>query len=97
MMNPELASLGLFIDAVGLDLFIILVQLQILALLSGYCQTMLRRVSGWLNYLSNCNQLLAISGLRKEFFILFFTPSAPAVIMQVMVISVISNALTNYL
>lgn len=35
LLNPELMSLALFIDAIGLDLFILLVEVQIVAI-SGY-------------------------------------------------------------
>lgn len=35
LANPELWSLALFIDAVGLDLFLILIQAQVVAV-SGY-------------------------------------------------------------
>jgi len=97
LLNPEMASLGLFIDAVGLDLFIMLMQLQILALLSGYYQYFLKRLSGWYNCLCKNNQLAVMSALKKEFSILFLTMSAPAVAMQAMVVCVISITLTNYL
>ena len=35
LANPELWSLALFIDAVGLDLFVMLIQVQVVAV-SGY-------------------------------------------------------------
>jgi len=97
LLNPEMASLGLFIDAVGLDLFIMLMQLQVLALLSGYYQYFLKKLSGWYHCLCKNNQLSVMPALQKEFSILFFTMSAPAVTMQLMVVCVISITLVNFL
>ena len=35
LLNPELVSLALFVDAVGLDIFLLLIEVQIVAV-SGY-------------------------------------------------------------
>jgi len=42
LANPELWSLALFIDAVGLDLFVMLIQVQVVAVCSYYFQVWIK-------------------------------------------------------
>jgi hypothetical protein len=44
LANPELIALALFVDVVGLDLFLILIQVQVMALSGYYFQVWIKPI-----------------------------------------------------
>ena len=87
LLNPEMASLALFIDAIGLELFLILLEIQLIAILSVLFNTKIKPVLVYMQRTVNCI-------INKPEQLIWVTP-APASLMHILVFSTAIGVMFN--
>ncbi|MEW8626109.1 MAG: hypothetical protein AB2551_10175 [Candidatus Thiodiazotropha sp.] len=96
ILNPEWIELALFIDAVGLEVFIMLLEVQILAIVGALFET---RIKPILQSLKRLNQNICMPHLIKNLrndpgFLLLALPK-PAAFMHLLVLSAAAPMILN--
>lgn len=95
ILNPEMAELSLFIDVVGIDLFLMLLEVQLIAIFGVFIHSKIKplylHIKYFFNFLS-INSWINIKVYRKS--ILLPVPS-PDIVMNMLVISVLLGAIFN--
>lgn len=96
ILNPEMAELALFIDAIGLEMFLMLVEVQIVAIFGVFFRTKIKPVYIYIKGL--CFRIIPINYLRNikenpDAFMLA-VPS-PAMLMNTLVVSTLICGLCN--
>lgn len=76
-VNPEMVELALFIDAIGLEMFVMLVEVQLIAIISLFYQS---RIKPAVNYIQH------VWLRRKPTHLTLVIPS-PALLMNMLVVS----------
>ena len=88
ILNPEMVNLALFIDAVGLEMFLMLLEVQVLAILGAFLTTKIKPI---LAYIKNFQvyHFLGFSWrkIRKEPESLMFVAPSQATLMHFLVFS----------
>ena len=84
ILNPELAPLGLFIDAVGLELFLMMLEVQLLAILATFFGSWFRPLIPIYRRLTT---VLLFSDFRQTAMYTVFQLPSPANLMHALVIS----------
>lgn len=57
VFNPEMVELALFIDAVGLEIFLMLLEIQVLAILGAFFNTRIKPIFTYVKHLYTRNIL----------------------------------------
>ena len=91
MLNPEMIELAIFIDAVGLDMFLLLFEIQILAILSSLLNTKIRPIFNCIEkFMAKRFTRVSWDGVKSNPGLLIFVTPSPAALMNVLVLSYIS-------
>jgi len=94
--NPEMIQLGLFVDAVGLDLFILLLGLQVSTLFqiffSRHVKPKIGRIRHFLIYRMSSSSLHFLVRTTIAAYDLILTP---ATIMHLLVLSAVAGVMLN--
>lgn len=90
--NPETMELAIFIDAVGLEAYLILIELHLIAIFSAFTNTKIRPVFA---YIKRALHKLFESDLRNTIIsdwgkLMIITPG-PAALMNILVLAAIAN------
>jgi hypothetical protein len=94
LFNPELAELALFIDAVGLDVFLLLIEAQVVALVGYVLTSVVKPVLNSFKRLGS--ELLCVGDCRKFRLnqgALAVLASSPALLMNAVVLFYIIGSL----
>ena len=96
ILNPEMAGLALFIDAVGLDLFIMLLQIQVLAIVGTFFNTKIKPTLTLLVnfYIRHCPNV-AWAQIKKEPKNIMLLAPGPASLMYILVFLAITSIVFN--
>lgn len=66
ILNPEMVELALFIDAVGLEMFQMLLELQVLAILGALLNNNIKSAISWLKHSMEKHRLVASMMVIRE-------------------------------
>jgi hypothetical protein len=96
ILNPEMAELALIIDAVGLELFLMLLEVQVIALAGALFHTRVKPItilakrvwSKLINIVDWENAKVGIEGMM-------LAVSAPVIIMNLLVVSAATGIVFN--
>jgi len=66
ILNPEMISLALFIDAVGLELFLMLLEVQIVAILAAFLNTKIMPIIAYIRSIHGHQYLIDLWRNIKE-------------------------------
>jgi hypothetical protein len=88
ILNPEMAELALFIDAIGLELFLMLLEVQVIALAGALFHTSIKPISiltkrVWLKLINAVDWDNAKEGIEG----MMLAVSAPVILMNLLVVS----------
>lgn len=87
IFNPETIELALFIDAVGLELFLILLEVQVLAIIGTFLSNRIKpAISGMKNILESALLEVSIKKAKERVEHLFISVSIEATLMRLLVI-----------
>lgn len=96
IFNPETLQLALFIDAVGLDLFLMLLEVQIFSLLGLFINTRIKPLYTYLiNFYSQHFQLISWKSIKETPDILMLVVPGPAILMSMLVFSAAISIIFN--
>lgn len=89
IFNPETIELALFIDAVGLEMFLMLLEIQVIAILGMFLNTKIKPIFTYIKYFYARHSLMFSWKYIKEEpeSIMLMAPS-PATLMAMLVIFV---------
>jgi hypothetical protein len=87
--NPEMIHLATFIDAVGLELVILLIEVQVIAIFWNYLIGPLKRLVA----IFSLKSLFEMNGGQPR--ILTFMSSIPATLMHVLVLTMVLGLIFN--
>jgi hypothetical protein len=88
ILNPEMAELAIFIDAIGLEMFLLLLEVQLIAVLSFLFNSRIR--SSFTCVKGLCLRLLAFSSprrIKQDSEGLLLATGSPAILMNTLAIS----------
>ena len=96
MLNPEFAELALFIDAIGLEMFFMLIEVQFIAVTGAILNTKIKPIYNYLRvlYLKN-SPVGSWSLIKNEPALILSSIPGPAFVMNLLVISVICSSILN--
>ena len=88
ILNPEMAELALFIDAIGLELFLMLLEVQVIALAGALLHIRIKSISYarkrvWLKLINVVDWDDAKVGIQG----MMLAVSAPVILMDLLVVS----------
>jgi hypothetical protein len=96
ILNPELAELALFIDAIGLELFLMLLEVQVVAIAGAIFHTRVKPITilakrGWSKLINIVDWDNAKQGMEG----MMLAVSAPVILMNLLVVSAAIDILFN--
>lgn len=98
ILNPEMVQLALFIDAIGLEMFLLLFEMQLLILLVAIRDKLFNPIYIWLRFFGNkrcfIDTWISIGNNPKA--LILALPSQAAV-MHALVLSALTGAVCNML
>lgn len=88
IFNPEMVQFALFIDAVGLEMFLMLLEIQVLAILGAFFHTRIKPMFTYVKYFYT-RHILAFSckHIKEEPESLMLGVPSPAALMYMLVFS----------
>lgn len=93
ILNPEMMALASFIDVVGLEMFLVLVEVQMLAIAGMLLNDRLRSALAYLErYLDARSLSSSFRSIRESPSRLFFAIPSQATLMHVLVFSAVSSS-----
>ena len=96
LINPELIELALFIDAIGLELFIIMLEVQLFSLLGVYFNGKINPVLKFIGISSAGNLYLRSRKKLKESLVDYgIAGQSPAILMCLLVLSSFSGTVNT--
>ena len=87
IFNPETVELALFIDAIGLDMFFLLIEVQLIAIFSVFFNNRIKPTLDHINFLRAHFAGLSWRGIRQEPESLLWVIPSQATIMFMLVFS----------
>jgi len=97
MLNPEFAELALFIDAIGLEMFFMLIEVQFIAITGALLNTKIKPIYNYLAALYLRNYPAGSwSLIKSEPALIFLSTPGPVFVMNLLVISVICATILNF-
>lgn len=88
ILNPEFAQLGLFIDAIGLEMFLMLLEVQFLALLGVFFNTKIKPIFSYIKKsYSQHFMIFSLSDIKEKPESLMLAVPSSATLMHVLVLS----------
>ncbi|MBT2988356.1 MAG: hypothetical protein AB2531_03345 [Candidatus Thiodiazotropha sp.] len=88
LLNPEMAELALFIDAVGLEMFLMLLEVQIVVMFSLFFNTTIKSAYIYVkNLFLKLLPILSWESIKENPGNLILVVPSPAILMNVMVVS----------
>lgn len=96
ILNPELIDLAIFIDAVGLDILLLLFEVQILAILGALVNTTVRPIFTCIKLFIE-KHLLGVSwkSIKNDPALLVFSVPSQAALMHMLVLSAFISIALN--
>lgn len=96
ILNPEMIELALFVDAIGLDMFLMLFEIQILAILGAWLNTRNRLILTYIQHFIE-DHLFGISwkSVKEEPACLAFAAPTQATLMHLLVFSAVAGMMSN--
>ena len=86
ILNPEMAQLAFFIDAVGLEVFLMLLEIQFLALLGMFFNTRIKPIfSSIVNLYSRYFLIFSWENIKEEPENVLLAVPSPATLMHMLV------------
>ncbi|MES9940803.1 MAG: hypothetical protein ABW104_10490 [Candidatus Thiodiazotropha sp. 6PLUC2] len=90
IFNPEMIELALFIDAIGLEVFLMLLEVQVLAILGALLNSKVRPVTSTLkHFLEKSFRVDSLKRIKEDAESLFFSLPSEAALMHLLVISAV--------
>ncbi len=88
IFNPEMSELAIFVDAVGLEVFLMLLEIQLLAILSVFFNSKIVPIYTYLKYLYS-RYIISLSWqqIKEEPASLMLVVPCPATLMCMLVLS----------
>jgi len=97
LLNPELMELAFFIDAIGLELFLILLELQVLALLSVFYNSRIRPLLKWIkSCYTGVFPHFTLNSIINNPAKLVYTAQGPAILMILLVFYAMTGSGFNF-
>ena len=96
ILNPEFAELALFIDAVGLEMFLMLIEVQVIAIFSVFFSTKIKPICIYVKSL--CLRLIPINcwiNIKKNPDALMLAVPSPAMLMNALVVLTLISIVFN--
>lgn len=84
LLNPELAQVGLFIDAVGLELFMMMLEVQLLAVIAIFLSSSIKPL---IQIYRRLTEVMSSSHFRYTPMLAVLLLPSPAILMHSLVIS----------
>ena len=88
ILNPEIFELALFVDAIGLDIFLLLLEIQLIAVVSTLLTPFFKCTK---LFYKECIFTLSQTNFKDTLFKLLIYPQGPATIMYILVFSTAFN------
>ena len=96
ILNPELAQLALFIDAIGLEMFLMLLEVQFLAILGMFFNSKIKPIFSYLTNLYSRHFLtFSWKNIKEHPENIMLAVPSPAVLMNTLVILVAASIILN--
>jgi len=96
ILNPEMAELSVFINAIGLDIFILLLQVQILTISGMLFPTKIKQFYSYLKYQLTNNILgYSFTNIKNEPKIGLLIIPSQAAVMHMLVLSALLGTIIN--
>ncbi|MET0062656.1 MAG: hypothetical protein ABW176_10195 [Candidatus Thiodiazotropha endolucinida] len=88
IFNPEMIELAPFIDAIGLELFLMLFEIQLAAIITTKLNKRTKPIFAFLKRISaSCLRVLSWENIKENTGLLIHTAPGPATFMQMLVFS----------
>lgn len=95
-LNPETVQLALVIDAIGLDIFLMLLEVQFLTLLIMFFDTKIKPIFSYsINLYSKHALILSLKTIRKHPENLLLATPSPAIFMNMLVFIAAAEFILN--
>ncbi|MES9975200.1 hypothetical protein [Candidatus Thiodiazotropha sp. LNASS1] len=96
IFNPEMIELALFIDAIGLELFLMLFEIQLAAIISTTLNKRTKPIFAYLNRCSaSCLPGLSWENIKQNPGLLIHAAPGPAAFMHMLVFSAATGVVLN--
>ena len=96
ILNPEMAKIALFIDAVGLKMFILLLEVQIIAVFGPFFNTRIKPIYIYTkNLIIRHTPIPSWATIKNEPSMLVLSVPSPAFLMHLLVLSVAVSIVFN--
>jgi len=96
ILNPEMIQLALFIDAVGLEMFLMLLEVQFLALLGMFFNTKIKPIFSYIiNFYSQYFLTFSWKNIKEHPENLMLAVPSPAALMNMLVFLVAVGIILN--
>lgn len=96
ILNPEMVQVAFFIDAIGMEMFIMLVEIQLLAVLSEFYNARIKPLFDYIKYLySRFSPPLTWKNFIGTPGSLTFVAHSPAMLMYLLVFSAVIGMTLN--
>jgi len=96
ILNPEMVGLALFIDAIGLEMFIMLLEVQVLAILSAILNNKIRPMFEFIKlYYSRNFPFFTWKSMKESPESLTYAAQSPATLMYLLVFSAVVGVVLN--
>lgn len=90
VLNPEMIELAIFIDAVGLELFLMLFEVQVLAIMGAFLSNRVKPVvSGIMHILRGASLPRSLKKIKEGAGCLIVSVSIESALMHLLVISAV--------
>ena len=90
MLNPEMAEFALFVDAIGIEMFLMLVEVQVISILALFLNTRIKPSFAYIQRLWTKHfPGPSWNSLMKEPGCLLWVLPGPATLMHVLVVSAV--------
>ncbi|MEW8030018.1 MAG: hypothetical protein AB2792_15470 [Candidatus Thiodiazotropha sp.] len=96
VLNPEMIELALFVDAIGLELFLMLLEIQVAAIISALLRTRIKPVFAYIKRIcAICLPKISWKNINEEPGLLVYTAQSPAILMHMLVFSAATSVALN--
>jgi hypothetical protein len=96
ILNPELIEIALFIDAIGLEMFLMLFEVQVMVLLAALLNNIIKPIFNYLKYCIKKHQLLIpMMSIKVRLRYILLVADIKAAIMHILVVYAAVGAVLN--
>ncbi len=96
ILNPEMAELALFIDAIGLEMFLMLLEAQVLAIIGVFINENIKPAYAFMKHLClKYRPIISWNFIKEESKGLILVVPGPVILMNILVVLVTIGIVLN--